>query len=47
MMQSQPSTPVLTIHNISHEIFIRLLYYVYSDDTEVSSDRIPAVMIFL
>nr|XP_046221031.1 ankyrin repeat and BTB/POZ domain-containing protein 1 isoform X1 [Oncorhynchus gorbuscha] len=44
MMQSQPSTPVLTIHNISHEIFIRLLYYVYSDDTELSPENVFDVL---
>ncbi|KAG9339658.1 hypothetical protein JZ751_023304 [Albula glossodonta] len=36
MLPSQPCTPVLTLHNIPHDIFIRVLYYIYSDDTEVS-----------
>ncbi|ETE71024.1 Ankyrin repeat and BTB/POZ domain-containing protein 1 [Ophiophagus hannah] len=33
-LQTQPSIPVVTLHNISEEIFIRVLYYIYSDDTE-------------
>ncbi|KAM4610008.1 ankyrin repeat and BTB/POZ domain-containing protein 1 [Polymixia lowei] len=44
MLQSQPSTPVLTLHNISHEIFIHLLYYIYSDDTELSPDNVFDVL---
>lgn len=35
-LQTQPSIPVVTLHNISEDIFIRILYYIYSDDTEVS-----------
>lgn len=34
-LQSQPSIPVITLHNISHEIFIHIMYYIYTDDTEV------------
>lgn len=34
-LQSQPSTPVITLHNISHEVFIHVMYYIYTDDTEV------------
>lgn len=34
-LQTQPSIPVVTLHNISEDIFIRVLYYIYSDDTEV------------
>ncbi|KAL8212572.1 UNVERIFIED_CONTAM: hypothetical protein K2H54_051376 [Gekko kuhli] len=33
-LQTQPSIPVVTLHNISEEIFIQVLYYIYSDDTE-------------
>ncbi|KAM6475635.1 ankyrin repeat and BTB/POZ domain-containing protein 1 isoform 6-T6 [Liasis olivaceus] len=33
-LQTQPSIPVVTLHDISEEIFIRVLYYIYSDDTE-------------
>lgn len=36
-LQSQPSTPVITLHNISHEIFIHVMYYIYTDYTEVSA----------
>ncbi|XP_069722425.1 ankyrin repeat and BTB/POZ domain-containing protein 1 isoform X3 [Phaenicophaeus curvirostris] len=34
-LQTQPSIPVVTLHNISEDIFIRVLYYIYSDDTEL------------
>ncbi|XP_029911120.1 ankyrin repeat and BTB/POZ domain-containing protein 1 [Myripristis murdjan] len=44
MLQSQPSTPVLTLHNISHEIFISLLYYIYSDDTELTPENVLDVL---
>lgn len=40
-LQTQPSIPVVTLHNISEEIFIRVLYYIYSDDTEVSFQFSP------
>lgn len=36
-LQSQPSTPVITLHNIAHEIFVNVMYYIYTDDTEVSA----------
>lgn len=35
-LQSHPSTLVITLHNISHEIFIHVMYYIYTDNTEVS-----------
>lgn len=34
-LQTQPTIPVVTLHDISEDIFIRVLYYIYSDDTEV------------
>lgn len=37
LLQSQPSTPVITLHNISHDIFIHIMYYIYTDYTEVSA----------
>ncbi|XP_072928113.1 ankyrin repeat and BTB/POZ domain-containing protein 1 isoform X4 [Hemitrygon akajei] len=33
-LQSQPSIPMVTLHNVTEEIFIRVLYYIYSDETE-------------
>jgi len=36
-LQSRPGTPVITLHNISHEIFTHVMYYIYTDDTEVSA----------
>ncbi|XP_036389202.1 ankyrin repeat and BTB/POZ domain-containing protein 1 isoform X1 [Megalops cyprinoides] len=44
MLPSQPSTPVLTLHNISRDIFIRVLYYIYSDDTELSLENVQEVL---
>ncbi|TKS77742.1 Ankyrin repeat and BTB/POZ domain-containing protein 1 [Collichthys lucidus] len=38
-LQSQPSTPVITLHNISHEIFIHVMYYIYTDDTELTTEN--------
>lgn len=43
-LQSQPSTPVITLHNISHEIFIHIMYYIYTDDTEVCAHFFLSVM---
>ncbi|XP_062283730.1 ankyrin repeat and BTB/POZ domain-containing protein 1 isoform X1 [Scomber scombrus] len=43
-LQSQPSTPVITLHNISHEIFINLMYYIYSDDTELTMENVFDVL---
>ena len=37
ILTSQPNVPVLTLHNISYKVFISLLYYIYSDNTEVMS----------
>lgn len=37
LLHSQPSTPVITLHNISHDIFIHIMYYIYTDYTEVSA----------
>ncbi|KAM9655692.1 ankyrin repeat and BTB/POZ domain-containing protein 1 isoform 1-T1 [Morphnus guianensis] len=38
-LQTQPSIPVVTLHNISEDIFSRVLYYIYSDDTELSPEN--------
>ncbi|MGH0170514.1 UNVERIFIED_CONTAM: hypothetical protein FKN15_075826, partial [Acipenser sinensis] len=38
-LQSQPSIPAVTLHNITKDIFIRVLYYIYSDDTELSPEN--------
>lgn len=34
-LQSQPSTPAITLHDISHDIFVSVMYYIYSDNTQV------------
>ncbi|XP_073431145.1 ankyrin repeat and BTB/POZ domain-containing protein 1 isoform X1 [Dendrobates tinctorius] len=43
-LQTQPSIPVITLHNISEETFTRLLYYIYSDDTELSPENAHEVL---
>lgn len=40
LLQSQPSIPVITLHNITHEIFIHVMYYIYTDLTEVQAQFI-------
>ncbi|XP_056445652.1 ankyrin repeat and BTB/POZ domain-containing protein 1 [Gadus chalcogrammus] len=40
ILTSQPNVPVLTLHNISYEVFICLLYYIYGDDTELFPDNV-------
>ncbi|XP_037539989.1 ankyrin repeat and BTB/POZ domain-containing protein 1 [Nematolebias whitei] len=42
-LQSQPSTPVITLH-ISHEIFIHVMYYIYTDDTELVMENVFDVL---
>ncbi|XP_057686187.1 ankyrin repeat and BTB/POZ domain-containing protein 1 isoform X2 [Corythoichthys intestinalis] len=44
-LQSQPSTPVITLHNISHQIFIHVMYYIYSDDTQLVQNEEFAEMV--
>lgn len=43
-LQSQPSTPVITLHNISHQIFIHIMFYIYSDDTELTMEHVFDVL---
>uniref|UniRef100_A0A672HX88 BTB domain-containing protein n=1 Tax=Salarias fasciatus TaxID=181472 RepID=A0A672HX88_SALFA len=43
-LQSQPSTPVITLHNISHEIFTHVMYYIYTDYTELTADSVLDVL---
>ncbi|XP_047457355.1 ankyrin repeat and BTB/POZ domain-containing protein 1 [Mugil cephalus] len=43
-LQSQPSIPVITLHNISHEIFIHIMYYIYTDDTELMVENVFDVL---
>uniref|UniRef100_A0AAQ5YVT7 BTB domain-containing protein n=1 Tax=Amphiprion ocellaris TaxID=80972 RepID=A0AAQ5YVT7_AMPOC len=43
-LQSQPNTPVITLHNVSHEIFIHVMYYIYTDDTELTSENVLDVL---
>lgn len=42
-LQSLPSTPVITLHNISNEIFIHIMYYIYTDYTEVSAQFLSEI----
>uniref|UniRef100_A0A673A5H1 BTB domain-containing protein n=1 Tax=Sphaeramia orbicularis TaxID=375764 RepID=A0A673A5H1_9TELE len=43
-LQSHPSTSVITLHNISHDIFIHVLFYIYTDDTELTMDSVFDVL---
>ncbi|KAG8564787.1 hypothetical protein GDO81_016594 [Engystomops pustulosus] len=43
-LQTQPSIPVITLHNISEETFTRVLYYMYTDDTELSPENAYEVL---
>ncbi|XP_015239258.1 PREDICTED: ankyrin repeat and BTB/POZ domain-containing protein 1 isoform X2 [Cyprinodon variegatus] len=43
-LQSQPSTPVITLHNIAQEVFIHVMYYIYTDDTELTMDSVFDVL---
>lgn len=43
-LQSQPSTPAITLHDISHDIFISVMYYIYTDDTQLTADNVLDVL---
>ncbi|XP_012681951.1 ankyrin repeat and BTB/POZ domain-containing protein 1 isoform X2 [Clupea harengus] len=43
-LASAPHIPVITLHNISHELFTKILYYIYSDDTELSQESVYEVL---
>ncbi|CAB1424205.1 unnamed protein product [Pleuronectes platessa] len=43
-LQSLPSTPVITLHNISHEVFIHVMYYIYSNTTELTTENVLDVL---
>ncbi|XP_038127434.1 ankyrin repeat and BTB/POZ domain-containing protein 1 isoform X2 [Cyprinodon tularosa] len=43
-LQSQPSTPVITLQNITQEVFIHVMYYIYTDDTELTMDSVFDVL---
>lgn len=42
-LQSQPGIPVITLH-ISHEIFIHLMYYIYCNNTELTTESVFDVL---
>ncbi|XP_035499771.1 ankyrin repeat and BTB/POZ domain-containing protein 1 isoform X1 [Scophthalmus maximus] len=44
LLQSQPSTPVITLHNISHEVFIHVMYYIYTNSTELMTEIVFDVL---
>uniref|UniRef100_A0A8C7WYT6 Ankyrin repeat and BTB (POZ) domain containing 1 n=1 Tax=Oryzias sinensis TaxID=183150 RepID=A0A8C7WYT6_9TELE len=44
LLQSQPSIPVITLHNITHEIFIHVMYYIYTDETELMMENVLDVL---
>ncbi|TNM86950.1 ankyrin repeat and BTB/POZ domain-containing protein 1 isoform X1 [Takifugu rubripes] len=43
-LQSHPNTLVITLHNISHEIFIHIMYYIYTDNTELMVESVFDVL---
>lgn len=45
-LQSQPSTPAITLHDISHDIFISVMYYIYTDDTQVGARFLSDLLLF-
>lgn len=45
-LQSHPNTLVITLHNISHEIFIHIMYYIYTDNTEVGALPLVALCVW-
>uniref|UniRef100_H3ATG5 Ankyrin repeat and BTB/POZ domain-containing protein 1 n=1 Tax=Latimeria chalumnae TaxID=7897 RepID=H3ATG5_LATCH len=38
-LEAQPSISLLTLHNLSEEIFIHVLYYIYTDHTELTTEN--------
>ncbi|KAM8930059.1 ankyrin repeat and BTB/POZ domain-containing protein 1 isoform 2-T2 [Pelodytes ibericus] len=43
-LQAQPSISAITLHDLSEETFLRVLYYIYSNDTELSPDNAYEVL---
>ncbi len=39
-LQTLPSIPVITLHDVSHDLFTRILYYIYSDNTQVHTNTL-------
>ncbi|RXN19489.1 ankyrin repeat and BTB POZ domain-containing 1 [Labeo rohita] len=43
-LQSHPSIPVITLHDVSHDLFTRILYYIYSDNSQLSHENVYEVL---
>ncbi|XP_016127162.1 ankyrin repeat and BTB/POZ domain-containing protein 1-like [Sinocyclocheilus grahami] len=43
-LQAHPSIPVITLHDVSHDLFSRILYYIYSDNTQLSHENVYEVL---
>uniref|UniRef100_A0A672M9Y5 Ankyrin repeat and BTB/POZ domain-containing protein 1 n=1 Tax=Sinocyclocheilus grahami TaxID=75366 RepID=A0A672M9Y5_SINGR len=43
-LQTHPSIPVITLHDVSHDLFTRILYYIYSDNTQLSHENVYEVL---
>uniref|UniRef100_A0A671KMP7 Ankyrin repeat and BTB/POZ domain-containing protein 1 n=1 Tax=Sinocyclocheilus anshuiensis TaxID=1608454 RepID=A0A671KMP7_9TELE len=43
-LQAHPSIPVITLHDVSHDLFTRILYYIYSDNTQLSHENVYEVL---
>ncbi|KAL1270328.1 hypothetical protein QQF64_032617 [Cirrhinus molitorella] len=36
--------PVITLHDVSHDLFTRILYYIYSDNTQLCHENVSEVL---
>ncbi|TRY64937.1 hypothetical protein DNTS_024624 [Danionella cerebrum] len=43
-LPAHPSIPVITLHDVSHDLFTRILYYIYSDNTQLSHENVYEVL---
>ncbi|XP_057212078.1 ankyrin repeat and BTB/POZ domain-containing protein 1 isoform X2 [Triplophysa rosa] len=44
-LQALPGIPVITLHDVSHDLFTRILYYIYSDNTQRLCGRTLAALL--
>ncbi|TTP91404.1 Ankyrin repeat and BTB/POZ domain-containing protein 1 [Bagarius yarrelli] len=44
-LPSLPEVPVITLHDVSHELFTKILYYIYSDNTQRLCGRTLAALL--
>ncbi|XP_056585986.1 ankyrin repeat and BTB/POZ domain-containing protein 1 [Triplophysa dalaica] len=39
-----PGIPAITLHDVSHDLFTRILYYIYSDNAQLSHENVYEVL---